>query len=207
MRHMRDFDFDFYDYDEWDRECALMVDKLLASPKKTLTHSPDLENKPRKALLDQMVKACMEKLKQQKDGSIRKSELGVFLRFKIGKQYQRGWLRIVIQDMQTKGLVSASASTVFKIPVRPRPKVCHFSHQCKYLKDVEANKSHFNLFVHLCPQDQACPFLVDHCNGKPLSKEALKHFQTWKHKCLQGPSCELLYNHNLDHLLVYTHNF
>lgn len=210
MRHMCDLTIQEYDYDEWDRQCAIMVDKLLvddegAGPKNVSDkHNSSI---PGKSLLDQMVKACMEKLTQQKDGTIRKSELGVFLRVKIGKQYQRGWLRVVIQDMQTKGLVRASASTVFKIPVRPRPKVCHFSQQCKYLKHVEANKEHFKLFVHLCPQDQACPFLRDHCNGKPLTKEALEHFQIWKHKCLQGPRCELLYNHSLDHLLVYTHKF
>lgn len=193
-------------YDDWEWKGEQMVDQLLLDEDEDDDREEKKDDGPEKGMLEQMVQVCLEKLKHQKDGSIRKSELGGFLRYKIGKQYRRGWLKVVVQDMQTKGLVHASASDVFKIQSKG-PKWCHFSHNCKYLRDVEGHKAHFKLFVHLCPQDQDCLFLADHLAGKPMTKEALEHFQSWKHKCLQTSPCVFSENHSMfrDHAMVFTH--
>lgn len=182
-------------FNDWDWKCESMVDKLLMEEDDDLSidikdgdgqdsrykeNDDNRGNGLEKGLLDEMVQVCLEKLKHQKDGSIRKSELGSILRYKMGRTYQRGWLKLVVQDMQQRGLVHASVSDVYKIK-RYVPKWCHFSNECKYLENIENNPIHFKLFLHMCPQDKECPFLKDYIKGDPLTKQALEHFQCWKH--------------------------
>jgi len=116
---------------------------------------------PDKTLLDEMVCACLDKLRRQKRGLIRKSELGGFLKQKIGVKYRRGWLKQVVYTMLQKGLVqNAATPDMVKIQGAMMPKWCHFTDECKYLKDLEENHMHFKLFVHLCPKDSECPYVV-----------------------------------------------
>jgi hypothetical protein len=207
-------------FDDWESKCEVMVDKLLTEdddddPGTDMEDAEDQNNYkddtrgeggPEKGLLEDMVQLCLDKLKHQKDGRIRKSELGGMLRYKIGRTYQRGWLKHVVQDMQHKGLVHASVSDVFRVHTRV-PKWCHFSQECKYLRNVENNPMHFKLFLHLCPRDNECPFLKEHSQGHPLTRQALQHFQCWKHTCPRGPGCTFQGNCSLsrEHVLVFTH--
>lgn len=178
--------------DDWEYVCEAMVEKLLADE----DDEPLQGVLPDKTLLNDMVCACLDKLRRQKGGLIRKSQLGGFLKQKIGGKYRRGWLKQVVHTMLQQGLVQKAASPdMVKIQGAMMPKWCHFSDECKYLKDLEENHMHFKLFVHLCPKDGdgECPYVVAYFRGDAMTPDALEHFQSWKHTgpqgtCLQTPA-------------------
>lgn len=189
---------------DWEYVCEAMVEKLLAGE----DDGPLQDVLPDKTLLSEMVCACLDKLRRQKGGLIRKSELGGFLKQKIGGKYRRGWLKQVVHTMMQKGLVqNAATPDMVKIQGAMMPKWCHFSNQCKYFRRPEDNHLHFKLFVHLCPEDSDCPYVVAYLRGDAMTPDALEHFQSWKHKCPQGTGCWFHKNSNVfkEHALVFTH--
>lgn len=191
--------------DEWAWRCESMVEQLLMD-----TAEEALGDTPEASLLEQMTAMCLKRLDHQRGGSMRKSDLGGFLKGKLGRLYQRGWLRHVIAAMEDRQLVCSTAWDVSRVaPPKTKPGLrwCHFNEECKYMRNIEGNASHFQQFVHLCPQGVRCKYVTEHLLGQKLSKEATEHFRRWKHRCPQGHVCVHHANADMypDHLLVFTH--
>lgn len=193
--------------EDWDWRCASMVETLLREPEA----GPKLEM-PGPHLLETMVQTCMKRLGEERDGSMRKSDLGGFLKSKFGSLYQRGWLKHVIAAMEDKQLVCStpwdvSLTGVHSVVAKTGARWCHFYDQCKYMRDMAGNQAHFENFVHLCPFDVRCPYVTEHLLGRPATPAALRHFSRWKHRCPQRQFCVHHANAHLypEHSIVFTH--
>ncbi len=67
---------------------------------------------PSPVMMEHMIDACWFKL--MRTGSIRKSQLGGFLRHKIGPIYRRGWMKLVMRRMHMLGLIQGVSSDVLR---------------------------------------------------------------------------------------------
>lgn len=67
---------------------------------------------PSPALVEDMIDFCWVKLLRQ--GSVRKSDLGGFLRHKVGKIYRKGWLKLILKRMHALGLIQSVSSDMIR---------------------------------------------------------------------------------------------
>ena len=196
--------------DDWDSICESMVAKLLEEEEKDTVkmamHKQMMGECVDKKLLDRMIHMCWNKIRQQKEARIRKSDLGGHLRYKIGSQYRRGWLKEVLHSMQEQGLVQVGEKPdMVQIPdsVLRGAKCCPFSQKC-----TTAHQLHMKVLVHLCPEDWDCPHLQRYLGGHPMTPSAREHFKHWKHQCPRGIQCMSHSSPSVltEHALVFTHN-
>lgn len=211
------------DKDEWEAASSSMVDELLADG-----FSDDAVGTPNSALLDRMISLCIERLEEHGGGVMRKCDLGVFLKSRVGGEYRRGWLKLVLDTLKERRLVRTTAWEVMLTSaskpndgmiaaagaeVAPlsssssKKRWCHFFDCCRYLVNVEANAKHFDSFKHLCPMGLRCRHVTAHVMGMPMTEETVEHCRRWKHKCPQGSWCVYFADvqQHKDHFNVFTH--
>ncbi len=204
----------------WDTASASMVDDLLRG-------SGSLSEEAAAAgVLDRMACLCLQRLGEQPGGVMRKSDLGAFLKRKLGREYRRGWLKVAMDLLKHQGRVMATACDVALVTeggqkggTGPRKdggrtgarksfwRWCRFSNACRYIVNVSENAKHFDSYVHLCPLGLRCRFVTAHLLGLPAGAEAEAHFRRWKHACPQGERC--VYSADVDryreHFNVFCH--
>ena len=96
-------------YERWDIFSEKMVcdlcreDRVDAARGSGVLPSPSME--------EQMIDLCWMKLVRQ---SVRKSDLGGFLRHKVGKIYRKGWLKLILKRMHALGLIQSVSSDIIR---------------------------------------------------------------------------------------------
>lgn len=163
-------------------------------------------------VLEGMMKMCMDQLHAVRR-SMRKSELGCFLKARVseglGCKYQKRWLKVVIDALEDRRLVSTTPwyVTAVRGGRGSGKKWCHYFDCCKFTVNVSAHAKHFDSFLHLCPLGTRCRHLTGHVLGRALTEEGCKHFERFKHVCPQGVYCIYLTSpeEHRDHFKVFTH--
>jgi len=69
---------------------------------------------PSPGMVDHLIDLCWLKMAARQE-SIRKSDLGGFLRHKLGKRYKRGWLKVILlKRMHVLGLIQSISSDIIR---------------------------------------------------------------------------------------------
>jgi len=101
-------------YEKWDEFSKKMVRDLCSEIFVDVKHERS-GSLPSAGMVEHMIDLCW--LKLIRTGFIRKSDLGGFLRHKVGKTYRRGWLKLVLKRMHLLGLIQNVSSDI----IRRRP--------------------------------------------------------------------------------------
>jgi hypothetical protein len=96
-------------YERWDIFSEKMVCDLCREDRVDATRGSGILPSP--ALFEDMIDLCYMKLLRQ---SVRKSDLGRFLRHKVGKIYRKGWLKLILKRMHALGLIQSVSSDIIR---------------------------------------------------------------------------------------------
>lgn len=97
-------------YERWEFLSEKMVCDLCREDRVDATRASGILPSP--GMVEHMIDLCYMKLLRQ--GAVRKSDLGGFLRHKVGKAYRKGWLKIVLKRMFTLGLIQSVSSDMIR---------------------------------------------------------------------------------------------
>jgi hypothetical protein len=96
-------------YERWEFLSEKMVCDLCREDRVDATRGSGILPSP--AMVEVMMDFCWMKLLR---GSVRKSDLGGFLRHKVGKIYRKGWLKLILKRMHAIGLIQSVSSDIIR---------------------------------------------------------------------------------------------
>jgi hypothetical protein len=97
------------EFREWESLSEKMVCDLCREDREDATRGSGILPSP--ALVEVLIDLCYMKLLRQ---SVRKSDLGGFLRHKVGKIYRKGWLKLILKRMHAIGLIQSVSSDIIR---------------------------------------------------------------------------------------------